>query len=419
MAKATTKLKDLHVRKVDFVDSGANQDAHIKLVKRREDTEDTGGKGIMNILEKMFHFIGKAAGIDQEEIDGAMDEIQKGDAVSFNEKITEVKNYKIADEMWDTCYALQSALCSILNDEELDSSSAETAMKESLDEFYAVVQESIKDWSSGKEANIKKNDEISKEDLEIMKSAVERLNGIIEKSSFNIAEMKGDGEEMKIDKSKLTAAERAFLADIEKRCGTEDDGAGADNSGIDPAPEGQEQNPHGPAVVKSAQRTERETPTQQAEEPDDIYKGLNPVVAAELKILKKFREQAEEKELSEIAGKYEIIGKKKEELVPLLKSLKKAGGTAYDDMIAILDHTVATVEKSGIFSEIGKSGGNYNGNYGNVLLAKNATEAETKIEAIAKGYMEKDPSMEYTTALAKAWEDNPELLDAYDEEAGF
>ena len=53
------------------------------------------------------------------------------------------------------------------------------------------------------------------------------------------------------------------------------------------------------------------------------------------------------------------------------------------------------------------------------MLAKNATEAETKIEAIAKGYMEKDPSMEYTTALAKAWEDNPELLDAYDEEAGF
>ena len=56
MAKATTKLKDLHVRKVDFVDSGANQDAHIKLVKRREDTEDTGGKGIMNILEKMCLF---------------------------------------------------------------------------------------------------------------------------------------------------------------------------------------------------------------------------------------------------------------------------------------------------------------------------------------------------------------------------
>lgn len=149
------------------------------------------------------------------------------------------------------------------------------------------------------------------------------------------------------------------------------------------------------------------------------YKGLNPVVAAELKILKKFREQAEEKELSEIAGKYEIIGKKKEELVPLLKSLKKAGGTAYDDMIAILDHTVATVEKSGIFSEIGKSGGNYSGNYGSVLLTKKDTEAETKAESIAKGYMEKDPSISYTKALAKAWEDNPDLIDEYEEQAGF
>lgn len=39
-----------------------------------------------------------------------------------------------------------------------------------------------------------------------------------------------------------------------------------------------------------------------------------------------------------------------------MKSLKAAGGTAYNDMIAVLDQAVVTVEKSGAFSEIGKSG---------------------------------------------------------------
>ena len=141
-----TKLKNLKVRKVDFVDEGANPDADIKMKKRKgkegQAEEDAGGEGTGSILRKMLGFIGKAAGMGQEEIDGAMDEIQKGDSVSFNEKINEVNNRKIADEIWDVCYALQASLCSILNDEGIDSASAAAAMEESLDEFTAVVQES-------------------------------------------------------------------------------------------------------------------------------------------------------------------------------------------------------------------------------------------------------------------------------------
>ncbi len=48
-----------------------------------------------------------------------------------------------------------------------------------------------------------------------------------------------------------------------------------------------------------------------------------------------------------------------------------------------------------------------------------ATSAETRIEGIAKGYMEKEPAMSYLDAVAKAWEDNPDLLAEYDTEAGF
>ena len=421
-----TKLKNLKIRKVDFVDEGANPDAHIRMLKRRDGetqtTEENHKKGTDSILKRLFDFIGKAAGMNQEEIDNAIDEIQKGDSLSFNEKINEAKNYKIADEMWDVCNALQSSLCSILYDEDLDSTDAQAAMQESLDEFYAVVQESIKEWSSGKSASIvRKSGEVSEEELEIMKSAVERLNEIIgkackdtkkEKSEENRPNNnenpKGDEEEMKIDKSKLTDAERAFLESIEKRYGVEEGGAsGSGNTAA--APVEQASAPAGQTVTKSVPEKPQEAPAGQEEGQDNIYKGLHPAVRAELEGLKKFREDAEVRELTEVAKRYAIIGKAEAELVPLFKNLRAAGGTAYNDMIAVLDQAVATVEKSGAFSEIGKSG------HGSGAVGA----AEAKVEAIAKGYMEKDSSLDYASAMAKAWEDNPELMAEYEAEAGF
>lgn len=413
-----TKLKNLKVKKVDFVDEGANPDAHIKLFKRNSTgdkenpTEKNGEKGNGNILKKLLGFIGKAAGMDQSEIDSAMDEIQKGDSVSFSEKINEVNNRKIADEMWDICYALQSSLCSILNDEEIDGTKAATSMQESLDEFYAVVQESITKWSSGKSASIvRKSEEVSEVDLEIMKSAVERLNESIEKATKvpekedepdNNENPKGDEEEMKIDKSKLTEAERAFLESIEKRCGEEETDL-ANAGGTAAASAEQAATNTEPAVTKSVTQPAAEG-TQ--DEPDNIYKGLHPAVKAELEGLKKFREEAESRELSEIAKRYAIIGKKEEELVPMLKSLKAAGGTAYTDMIAILDQAVDTVEKSGAFSEIGKSG------HGSSSDGSAWAEADAK----AVELMKSKAGLSKAQALDEVFMANPELAEKCEKE---
>ena len=421
-----TKLKNLRIKKVDFVDEGANPDAHIRMIKRKDGKEQSTGENSeknTGFWKRLLGFIGNAAGMDQEEIDSAMDAIQKGDSVSFSEKYSEAKNRKIADEIWDICWALQSSLCSILNDEELDSISAQTAMQESLDEFHAVVQDSISQWSSGKTASIaKKSEEVSEEELEIMKSASERLNEAIEKAAKDAESKeksekdgsgknenpKGDEEEMKIDKSKLTDAERAFLDSIEKRYGVEDQPTGGAPAAV-PTTEA----PAVPPVEKSVTQTEApaqpQVPEHQTAGDDGIYKGLHPAVKAELEELKKLREATVERELSQVAEKYVIIGKKKEDLVPLFKSLKAAGGTAYDDMIAVLDQAVETVEKSGAFSEIGKSG------HG----SSTAGAVEAKVDTIAKGYMEKDPALDYTAAVAKAWENHPELMDEYEEEAGF
>ena len=410
-----TKLKNLKIKKVDFVDEGANPDAHIRMVKRKvgevQSTEENGEQGTGNILKKLMNFIGKAAGMDQNEINSAMDEIQKGESVSFREKINEVSNRKIAEEIWDICYALQSSLCSILNDEELDSTSAATAMQESLDEFHAVVQESITKWSSGKAALIvKKNDEVTECELEIMKSAVERLKETIEKATTETESekeglkennnSKGEEEEMKIDKSKLTDAERAFLESIEKRYGTEEEGS---------SPEGatatQTEAITEPTVTKSVSQPTVEAAVHNPTETNDIYKGLHPAVAAEMESLKKFKEAAEERELSNIAKKYAIIGKKEEELVPMLKSLKAAGGTAYNDMIAILDQTVETVEKSGAFIEIGKSG-------------TGSTESSAWAEADVKAVelMKSKAGLTKAQALDEVFMANPELAERCEKE---
>lgn len=429
-----TKLKNLRIRKVDFVDQGANPDAHIGMAKRKDSggTEGTGGDAAAvtqdggggernpGIWKKLAALIAKAAGMGQEEIDSAMEEIEKDGSSSFNERLNEAKNRKIADEIWDLCYALQSSLCSILNDEDLDSTGSLTAMQSSVEEFCGVVKDSIQQWSEGKAASIvMKGEDMTDADLDIMKSARDRLTEAIEKASAtmeepenSIEQPKGDDEMgIRIDKSKMTPAERAFYEDIEKRCGVDDGGAEPPEEGVEKKANtdgngsggGKEDDEEGkPGVKKSSSHAEN---TDQ----DDIYKGLHPAVRAEMESLRKFRQDAEDKELREVAKKYAIIGKKEDELVPLFKGLKAAGGTAYNDMIAILDQTVETVEKSGAFSEIGKAGRDSSG----------STSSEAKIAGIAKGYMEKDASLSYNAAVAKAWEENPDILNEYDEEAGF
>lgn len=423
-----TKLKNLKIKKVDFVDEGANPDAHIKLFKmkdsKEQSTQDSNLKSSNNILKKLFCFIGKAAGITQEEIDSAVDEIQKGDSISFKEKLNETKNRKIADEIWDICYALQSSLCSILYDEEMDSSNAATAMQESLEEFTEVVKAAISQWAGGKEASVViKNEELSQTDLEIMKSATQRLNEVIEKATvqkdkqkqFDSNQNQEGDREMKIDKSKLTDAEKAFLESIEKRYGTEDEQIQSqDNNLTTPAAQAEGVQTES-VITKSITQTEQPlqakeqstlSSNQQVNEPDNIYKGLHPAVAAELEELKKFKQAAEDRELSNIAKKYAIIGKKEEELVPLFKSLKAAGGTAYKDMIAVLDQAVETVEKSGAFSEIGKSG--HNSDFGGEAWA----EAEAKAVELRKS----KAGLSMAQALDEVFINNPELAKRCEEE---
>lgn len=407
-----TKLRGLNVKKVDFVDDGANPDADIVLYKNKSgkpgevSATKTGGKE--SIWKRMFAPLAKLAGIEPEELDSAVEAIEKSGATTFAQTMNERKNRKIADEMWDVCFALNDSMQSIMRDEELDAEAASAAMQESLDDFNAVVTDAITKWSSGKVASItKRSDEVTEEELEVMKSARDRLDGVIQKSTKepykkeekpeeNNKNPKGEDEEMKIDKSKLTPAERAFLEEIEKRYGAEEQVPAITPTATPVAPETQ--------VEKSAPA---DKPQETTMEPEDIYKGMHPLVKAELEALKKFREDAEDRELHEVAKRYTIIGKKEEDLFPVLKSMKAAGGTAYTDMLAVLDQTKEMVEKSNLFAEIGKSGGASNaGNGGGAWV-----EAETKAAEIMKS-----KSITKAQALDEVFNADPALAKKCEEE---
>lgn len=266
--------------------------------------------------------------------------------------------------------------------------------------------------------------EKDKEELAVMKSAQVRLNEAIQKASEEKEdgpeddEPKGDGEEMKIDKSKMTESERAFFESIEKRYGTEE-GTGTPETppAVTPPAQGTAQSSE-EAVAKALQTlgltgATNTGDTGTADTGDDIFKGLNPGLKAQVEALIKFKADAEEKEMKEICKRYAILGKTEEELLPVLKSTKAVSQEAYDQVIKTLDDAKAAVENSGTFSEIGKSG------HAGVAKGADTSSAEGKIASIAKSYVEKNPTMNYVDAVAKAWEDNPELVLQYEEEAGL
>lgn len=398
-----TKLKGLNVGKVDFVDQGANQRADIKIIKNKDGEEAQNPE--IGFFKRFLNWV-------TGELSKPDSEIAKS-ATTFNEQINAVSMDAIRDEIWSTCYALQNSLNSILCDAEMDSSAKQAAMETSTEQFAEAMKGYIPNWASGTATNIRKNLATPDEtDLQMVMKAHKNLTDIIEKSSED--NEKGELEDMlKINKSKMTAEERAAYDELIKKYAVEteeqvgksapkaEDPDIVDDSGVTKTQKSVTPPPASPT-------TETSTDTG-----DDIYKGLHPAVRARLEALEKRAAEAEERELLDVAKKYEIIGEKPEELVKTLKSLKAAGGTAYNDMIGILDRNIAMVEKSGVFSEIGKSFSNSSAAY----IKKSA--AESKIDTIAKGYMEKDSALTYNAALAKAWEDHPELLDEYEVEAGY
>ena len=106
-------------------------------------------------------------------------------------------------------------------------------------------------------------------------------------------------------------------------------------------------------------------------------------------------EKMEMNELLKVASKYEVLGETADDLSKTFKVAKSAGN--YDELIALLDKSLAAVEKAGTFTEVGKSG------YGTMA------SAQTQIEKIAAEIKKAEPNLTDRQALDKAFVQHPEL----------
>ena len=272
---------------------------------------------------------------------------------------------------------LGKSFASILQDESMSQEEKIGMIAKSMDEFTDTLEDylsslSILEKSEGEPGDGEPEDKTKT--TEVTKKSIKK---------------EGDKEMMNlenVDKSLLTPEEAEMLDQLVAKATTKkaDDGEPAKKE--EPAPGKVD-----PAKAKEEGKDEL---------PPEVKKALEEV--------EELKKSYEMKALVDVAKKYEVLGKKADEEAKILYDLKKSGEANYNAYISALDAQVDLVEKSGLFAEIGKSG-----NYKATPVAK--SEPETKIESIAKGYMEKDPTLDYDTAVAKAWENNPELFDAYEE----
>ena len=133
---------------------------------------------------------------------------------------------------------------------------------------------------------------------------------------------------------------------------------------------------------------------------DPLAKALE-LATARLDALEKSNET---RELAEVAKKYSVLGEDEKELTETLYALKKSSPENYEAYIKVLDKSLDLMQKSGLFSEIGKSGRGVRGS------------AEDRIEKAASDMQKADPSLTREEAIVKAWDANPDLLAEYERE---
>ena len=302
-----TKLKNLKIKKVDFVDNGANPGASIALYKSKpaegetpavQPKEDTPPEE--SILKRIVHAIAKSIGATDAQAAAAVEEVSKNaDVPTFGDAMARRRMRQTTEEIWDYCYALNDSLCGIVANADITAEDKKALMAQSCAEFAAATEAAIPKWSGGIPVKLEKAAPapLTPDRIENAKAARARLDEMISKAEPKPttedippeptkegtdptppAEPQQEEEpvqkgafDMEIDKSKLSPEEVAQLEAIEKKAGIPAQAAPATPAGVE----------------KSAPATPADN-TAGGEE--DIYKGIHPEVAKEIAELRKFGE---------------------------------------------------------------------------------------------------------------------------------
>ena len=377
------RLKDLKITSTDLVEHGANPDAHIRLFKLadKHDNSESRESIMQKVIDAITGVFGKSA-------------------TTFADELDERKLREVSGQAWDYSYMLSDSLYSIIFDSELTEDEKRSKMNTSVDQFCETIRTAIPQWAAGNTVEVRREDSV------VAKSDAQRaaLEELIERYAITVEPepvqpndatqksttyQKEETDTMKIDKSHMSPEELAALEAIEKKYGIADTDEKADPDKKD-----------ADNVEKSGEPTVTETVTTTTELHPDVKKALESN-AALVKEVDELRKSLEIERLTGVAKKYGIIGKKPDELAVKLYDLKKAGGTHYDDTIALLDEQVILAEKSGLFSELGTSRSGVSG-------------TDTEIGAAASELKKSNADITTPEAIVKAFEGNPELAAQYE-----
>lgn len=376
--KGKTKLEDLEVKKIDAVDIGADQKANI-LIKKRGGAEEPKG----NFFKRFFNAFCDSLGVNSEDVRKSMED----EATSFDDVMNEKKIYDVRDQIWNACNSLEQSIVSILFDKECEDKQA--AIAQSIDQFKAFSDDASKSWIKLERAATDKEDTVVADDFEIAK-----MQEVIEKSCDPETINKEKETEvvkennMAFDISNMTEEEKkealkALQADASKESTEKRFNSGAGEDQIQEA-------------VNKAMSNAME----------DVTKNFSDMMAKIMEPIQKRAEEAEQKSLEEVAKKYELLGTKAEDLVPVLKSMKETSDEAYNNFIASMDNNLAVIQKSGLFEEIGKSGGAHTGN--------NDTEGAAKMNAKVAEIKKSMPNLTDAQAQDIVMQNDPELRAMFD-----
>lgn len=376
--KGKTKLEDLEVKKIDAVDIGADQKANI-LIKKRGGAEEPKG----NFFKRFFNAFCDSLGVNSEDVRKSMED----EATSFDDVMNEKKIYDVRDQIWNACNSLEQSIVSILLDKECEDKQA--AIAQSIDQFKAFSDDASKSWIKLERAATDKEDTVVADDFEIAK-----MQEVIEKSCDPETINKEKETEvvkennMAFDISNMTEEEKkealkALQADASKESTEKRFNSGAGEDQIQEA-------------VNKAMSNAME----------DVTKNFSDMMAKIMEPIQKRAEEAEQKSLEEVAKKYELLGTKAEDLVPVLKSMKETSDEAYNNFIASMDNNLAVIQKSGLFEEIGKSGGAHKGN--------NDTEGAAKMNAKVAEIKKSMPNLTDAQAQDIVMQNDPELRAMFD-----
>lgn len=339
-------LKDMELNSVDLCSEGCNPKADIKLYKSKDVSDND------SLTEKIKKAVTAVFGGGEPTPEEQMEHIAKAWADS-------------AQSIW--------------NDVEISAQERETQLRKSRDQLTAFIDAAIPKWAG---------------------TAVEKANDDHEK---NDEPETGEGETnmASIDLNQMDAKDRETVLDILSKYGPEDPNKGADGEKRDAEkckgrPEDMQKGGKDPEDEQDADPIPDEEDDDASapyieddEEKAEMKKALDDA-RYEISQIKKAREIDK---LTQIAKKYEPLGKNPEELAEKLYTVRSASDDAYNEVCKALDDQLELQERSGIFKEFGSN------------RSGATNELETAVAEIRKS----KPDISRTDAIELAYRNNPNL----------